>query len=172
MGLYSPLNDVSSDSIPILILVLVANFVSYLRSLFIRLLQSVGLLKLDMEDEVGDGMLVGVGSGLAGLVIASEQLKATRVFSYLECGEEGGAADGGGGFDTDCVVCLCGFKKGEKVRRLGCRHLFHKVCLDGWFDQLHWICPLCRFPLLSDDRVAATTERRIARGLVTWFSMR
>ncbi|KAJ4973924.1 hypothetical protein NE237_007098 [Protea cynaroides] len=172
MGLYSHLNDVSSDSIPILMVAIVANCVGYLRSLLIGFFQSIGFSRLDMVDEVGDGLFGAVGSGLAGLIVLAEQLNVNRVFSYSECGEkEGAAGGGGGGFDSDCVVCLCKFRNGEQVRRLGCRHLFHKECLDGWFDQLQWRCPLCRFPLVSEDRVAAT-ERRVAGDLVSWFSLR
>ncbi|XP_043696039.1 E3 ubiquitin-protein ligase RHA2A-like [Telopea speciosissima] len=179
MGLYGGgLYDVSSDSIPVLMVAIVANCVRYLRSLFIWLLQSVGLSRLDVVDEVGDRLVGGVSSSLAGLIILGEQLKANRVFSYCvsekdgggACGGGGGDGDGDGGFDTDCMVCLCKFTKGEQVRRLECRHLFHKECLDGWFDQFHWRCPLCRSPLVSDERLAAT-ENRVTRDLITWFRM-
>ncbi|XP_042504792.1 E3 ubiquitin-protein ligase RHA2A-like [Macadamia integrifolia] len=167
MGLCSHLNDISSDSIPILVLAIVANCVGYLRSLLLGFLQSVGFSRLNTVDEVaGDGHFGPVGSGLAGLIVLAEQLNVNRVFSYSEHGEEetAGAGVGGcgnGGFDfVDCVVCLCRFTNGEQVTRLGCRHLFHKACLDGWFDQFNWNCPLCRFPFVSEDPVAATDCRR------------
>ncbi|KAJ4959781.1 hypothetical protein NE237_019691 [Protea cynaroides] len=116
----------------------------------------MGFSRLDMVDEVGDGLFGAVGSNLTGLIILAEQLNVNRVFSYSDYGEEEAVhGGGGGGFDLECVVCLCGFRNGEQVRRLGCRHLFHKVCLDGWFDQVNWSCPLCRFPLVSDEHVAA-----------------
>ncbi|XP_043701969.1 E3 ubiquitin-protein ligase RHA2A-like [Telopea speciosissima] len=165
MGLCSHLNDVSTDSIPILVLVLVANFLSYLRSLVIGFLQSMGFSRLNMVDEVvDDGLFAPVGSGLAGLIVLAEQLNVNRVFSYS------GEQDGGGFDFVDCVVCLCRFTNGEQVRRLGCCHLFHKECLDGWFDQFNWNCPLCRLPFVSEDHVAAT-ERRVAGDIVNWFSM-
>ncbi|KAJ4960585.1 hypothetical protein NE237_020495 [Protea cynaroides] len=116
----------------------------------------MGFSRLDMVDEVGDGLFGVVGSNLTGLIILAEQLNVNRVFSYSDYGEEEAARGRrGGGFDLECVVCLCGFRNGEQVRRLGCRHLFHKVCLDGWFDQINWSCPLCRFLLVSDEHVAA-----------------
>lgn len=44
-----------------------------------------------------------------------------------------------------CCVCLCRFKEDEDVSELCyCQHLFHKVCLEKWFDNQHTTCPLCR----------------------------
>ncbi|KAJ4974483.1 hypothetical protein NE237_007657 [Protea cynaroides] len=60
-----------------------------------------------MVDEVGDGLFGAVGLGLAELIVLAKQLNVNQVFSYSECGEkEGEAATSGGGFDSDCVVCL------------------------------------------------------------------
>ncbi|XP_010249389.1 PREDICTED: E3 ubiquitin-protein ligase RHA2A-like [Nelumbo nucifera] len=163
MGLYGQLSDVSSDSIPILMVAIVANCVNYLRSLLFGLLKSMGFSRFLHVDEVGDGLLGAVGSGLAGLIVLADQLDVSRVSSYC-------SADDGDGIESDCVVCLCRLTDGDQVRRLECRHVFHKDCLDGWFDHLNWNCPLCRSPLVSEERVAAT-ERRVAADLVTWFSL-
>ncbi|XP_010279400.1 PREDICTED: E3 ubiquitin-protein ligase RHA2A-like [Nelumbo nucifera] len=165
MGLYSHLSDVSSDSIPLLLVAIVANCVNYLRSLLFEFLQSMGFSRFLHVEEVGDGLLGAVGSGLAGLIVLADQLKVNGgVSSY--CG-----SDDGEGTELDCVVCLCRLKDGDQVRRLECRHVFHKDCLDGWLNHLNWNCPLCRSPLVSEERLAAT-ERRVAADLVTWFSMR
>lgn len=44
-----------------------------------------------------------------------------------------------------CCVCLCRFKEEEDVSELCyCQHLFHKICLEKWFDNQHTTCPLCR----------------------------
>nr|XP_017222294.1 PREDICTED: probable E3 ubiquitin-protein ligase XERICO [Daucus carota subsp. sativus] len=44
-----------------------------------------------------------------------------------------------------CCVCLSKFKQDEDVSELCyCQHLFHKVCLEKWFDNQHSTCPLCR----------------------------
>ncbi|KAJ9708293.1 hypothetical protein PVL29_000380 [Vitis rotundifolia] len=162
MGLQSQLNDVSSDSIPLLLVAIIANCVAYIRSLLLGLFQSMGLSRFD-ADEVEDGLLGAVGSGLASLIVLAEQLNLNRVFSY-RYGEDGGAA-------SDCVVCLCRLREGDQVRRLACRHVFHKECFDGWLDHLNFNCPLCRSPLVSDERVALT-QRRVGGDLVTWFSLR
>ncbi|KAJ4977084.1 hypothetical protein NE237_002190 [Protea cynaroides] len=130
MGLYSHLNYVSSDSIPILMVAVVTNCVGHLRSLLIGFFQSIGFSRLDMVDEVGDGLFGAVGSGLAELIVLVEQLNNNWVFSYSECGEkEGGATAGGSGFDSNCVVCLCKFRNGEQVRLEGERKGKRRVIL-------------------------------------------
>ncbi|KAJ7956880.1 RING/U-box superfamily protein [Quillaja saponaria] len=54
----------------------------------------------------------------------------------------------------DCSVCLSEFEDGEKIRKLNCKHSFHKDCLDKWFQQYLATCPLCRNKVLPDDVVA------------------
>lgn len=161
MGLQSQLNDVSSDSIPLLLVALIANCVSYVRSVLLGLLpQRFG------PEPVDDGLL---GSGLAGLIVLAEQLNLNRVFSYRY-------SDGGAGGGSDCVVCLSTLIPGDQVRRLSCRHVFHKDCFDGWLGHLNFSCPLCRSPLVSaaaaDESVELTRRRRVGSDLVAWFSLR
>ncbi|KAI4988470.1 RING-H2 finger protein ATL67-like [Hordeum vulgare subsp. vulgare] len=46
--------------------------------------------------------------------------------------------------DTTCVVCLAEYADGDELRRLpGCRHAFHRQCVDEWLRQRP-SCPLCR----------------------------
>ncbi|XP_059655453.1 E3 ubiquitin-protein ligase RHA2A [Cornus florida] len=165
MGLQGQLSDVSSESIPILVVAVVASCVSYLRSLLFALLRPMGLSPRFDSDEVDEGLLGAVGSGLSGLILLAEQLNLNRVFSY-RYGEDGGATAG-----SDCVVCLSGLRDGDQVRKLACRHIFHKDCFEGWLDHLNFNCPLCRSPLVSEERVALT-DRRVNGDLVTWFSLR
>uniref|UniRef100_A0ACD5ZQD8 Uncharacterized protein n=1 Tax=Avena sativa TaxID=4498 RepID=A0ACD5ZQD8_AVESA len=48
-----------------------------------------------------------------------------------------------------CAVCLGDFHGAALVRRpRGCRHVFHRACLDRWAAHAHRTCPLCRAPLL------------------------
>ncbi|XP_041013085.1 probable E3 ubiquitin-protein ligase XERICO [Juglans microcarpa x Juglans regia] len=45
----------------------------------------------------------------------------------------------------ECCVCLCRFEAEQEVSELSCKHFFHKVCLEKWFDNYnHNTCPLCR----------------------------
>ncbi|KAL6861662.1 hypothetical protein ACP4OV_017362 [Aristida adscensionis] len=48
-----------------------------------------------------------------------------------------------------CAVCLGDFHGAAEVRRpRGCRHVFHRACLDRWAAHGRRTCPLCRAPLL------------------------
>lgn len=162
MGLCSDLKDVSSDSVPLLLVAMAAHCVCYLRSWLFCILQSMGLSKIDGGDVViassADGQAL--WSGLAGMIALAQQLNTKhRAFGFGD----------GDGSNPDCVVCLCGLKEGEQVRRLDCSHVFHRECLDGWFDHSNLSCPLCRAPLVPEEHVAGV-ERRMGRDLLTWFS--
>ncbi|CAI0428863.1 unnamed protein product [Linum tenue] len=51
---------------------------------------------------------------------------------------------------AECAVCLSEFARGESVRRLDCKHLFHRDCVDKWLTAAAAAgrgvtsCPLCR----------------------------
>ena len=47
-----------------------------------------------------------------------------------------------------CCICLQNFKEKEKVRKLPCKHNFHKKCIDKWFSKADDLsCPICRSKL-------------------------
>ncbi|OIW06957.1 hypothetical protein TanjilG_18345 [Lupinus angustifolius] len=167
MGLQNQLNDVSSGSIPLLLLAQIAIYFNYLRSFLFTLFQSLGLSRFRTDQIVHDGFFSAVGSGLAGLIILSDQLSLNNHFFYTYSTS---AADGHNS-NNDCVFCQNTFNDGDQVRMLPCRHVFHSRCFDGWLRHLNFNCPLCRSSLISDERVAHT-EARIGRELVSWFSMR
>ncbi|CAI8610905.1 unnamed protein product [Vicia faba] len=58
---------------------------------------------------------------------------------------------------TTCAVCLNKMKMEDEVRELmNCSHLFHRECIDKWFehgyennDNCNQTCPLCRAPLIT-----------------------
>lgn len=54
----------------------------------------------------------------------------------------------------DCAVCLSDFEDGEMVRKLNCKHTFHRDCLDKWLEEYLATCPLCRTKVLPDEIVA------------------
>ncbi|XP_008787916.2 E3 ubiquitin-protein ligase RHA2A-like [Phoenix dactylifera] len=164
MGLPNRLHDASSDSIPILLVVAAAGWVSYFRSLLLCLLHSLGLLRLHPSSAAADDPLFSAaGSGLAGLVVVAS---SGRPFAYEALRS---AAAEGEREDPACVVCLCELADGDRVRRLACCHVFHSECLDGWFDQMNLNCPLCRSPLAAEER-RADADRRIGAELVAWLS--
>lgn len=45
--------------------------------------------------------------------------------------------------NVTCPVCLEDFSDGDRVRRVGCHHLFHTDCIDPWLRK-HPACPVCR----------------------------
>ncbi|KAH6810116.1 hypothetical protein C2S51_027899 [Perilla frutescens var. frutescens] len=165
MGLQNQLSDVSSESFIILTVVLIGKSARYLRSLISTILRAVGVFSSpDHRPHSGSSLYdVVVGSGLAGVILLCEQLNLNRVCSY-----KNQSGDGGDRFGSDCVVCLSRFADGDAVRMLACRHVFHKDCFDGWIDHLNFSCPLCRAPLVSDERVECT-RRRVAGDLLAWF---
>ncbi|KAF7056640.1 hypothetical protein CFC21_064027 [Triticum aestivum] len=46
--------------------------------------------------------------------------------------------------NTTCAVCLAQYADGDELRWLpGCRHTFHRLCVDEWLRRRP-SCPLCR----------------------------
>ena len=45
----------------------------------------------------------------------------------------------------ECPICLVTFSNGDRCRRLPppCEHVFHKECIDTWF-QSSVLCPMCK----------------------------
>ncbi len=41
-----------------------------------------------------------------------------------------------------CRICLQRYLEGQHVRRLPCRHKFHKDCIDNWLLHQHATCPV------------------------------
>lgn len=179
MGLQNQLMDVSSESFPILVVALLANCVCSLRSFFLTVFQSFGLFSFTRFNDPSDSYQIdaalcdAVGSGLAGVIMIAEQLNLNRMFSYEYRQEKFGCGGGddGSGSGLKCVFCLNRLCEGERVRKLTCRHVFHKDCLDGWLDEQHFDCPLCRCPLVTDERVKLT-RRQVTGDIFAWFSLR
>ena len=158
MGLQGQLSDVSSDSIPLMLLSLLAVFLGRLRSFLHRPCDPDSNLTVDDSSSI-------IASGLANIIVLADQLSLNRLFSYRCVGEGGG---------SDCVVCLSKLREGEEVRKLECRHVFHKRCLEGWLHCLNFTCPLCRSALVADGCVSKT-QRRVGRDLISclaphWFT--
>ncbi|XP_069153007.1 E3 ubiquitin-protein ligase RHA2A [Solanum lycopersicum] len=163
MGLQNQLSDVSTESIPILLVTLLANCIANLRSIIFTFLQFIGVSVNPIQIEE-NAIYDAVGSGLAGVVMLAEQLNLNRMFSYAFDDQSAGSS---------CVFCLNRLIDGENVRKLDCKHVFHKACFDGWLDTFNFNCPICRSSLsvVSDERVEVT-RRRVAWDVIEWFSLR
>jgi len=57
---------------------------------------------------------------------------------------------------AECSICFTDTDPGDsqQYRALSCGHIFHRECIDQWFDQ-HNTCPLCR------STMAASTSIRL-----------
>lgn len=71
------------------------------------------------------------------------------VMSFAELSRELGC---GVHLPEGCAVCLHEFEGPAEVRRpIGCRHVFHRGCLDRWAAHGRRTCPLCRAALVPDE---------------------
>ncbi|CAH8381721.1 unnamed protein product [Eruca vesicaria subsp. sativa] len=136
MGLQGQLSDVSTDSIPLMLVALLATLFKHVRSFFLRFSNPHTSV-----DDAAASSSASVTSGLANLAVLADQLKLNRLFSYSYVDNAA----------SDCIVCLSTLKTGEEVRKLDCRHVFHKTCLEGWLQHLNFNCPLCRSTLLAHE---------------------
>lgn len=46
------------------------------------------------------------------------------------------------GEEEKCTICCTDFEDAEDVRKLPCKHLYHKECIEKWLD-LKTKCPVC-----------------------------
>eukprot|EP00914_Ancora_sagittata_P016747 GHVO01033213.1.p1 GENE.GHVO01033213.1~~GHVO01033213.1.p1 ORF type:complete len:221 (+),score=24.93 GHVO01033213.1:155-817(+) len=56
-----------------------------------------------------------------------------------------------------CVVCLADIVGDSEIRQLGCKHVFHKICIDQWFVK-HVTCPICIRDVTPSSRPPSTPE--------------
>lgn len=52
--------------------------------------------------------------------------------------------------DVKCLVCQFQYEIGDIVRKLPCKHYFHKECVDPWLGGKDH-CPYCRQCIILDD---------------------
>ncbi|KAI0036573.1 hypothetical protein K488DRAFT_40943 [Vararia minispora EC-137] len=45
---------------------------------------------------------------------------------------------------VECIICLENFVKGDRVRVLPCKHIFHLKEVDEWLIQRKKLCPICK----------------------------
>jgi len=63
--------------------------------------------------------------------------------------------------DDTCRVCLECYSTGQSIRALGCKHAFHRDCIDSWCvgtTTRNGVngCPLCRTPVVKRPQDAAS----------------
>ncbi|GAV72272.1 zf-RING_2 domain-containing protein/zf-RING_3 domain-containing protein, partial [Cephalotus follicularis] len=61
---------------------------------------------------------------------------------------------------NQCAVCKDAFERGNEVKQMPCKHIYHEECILPWLE-MHNSCPVCRYELPTDD---PDYENRVARG--------
>ena len=56
-----------------------------------------------------------------------------------------------------CPICLDEYEQEDQVCAKGCRHLYHRHCLEHWLHQKGHACPYCRKIMISDEEIALYT---------------
>ncbi|KAF7056641.1 hypothetical protein CFC21_064028 [Triticum aestivum] len=118
------------------------------------------------QRSVVDDVELGHGCAAAGIDEAVLPAYTTTVYSLAAArrrGEGQMAAAEPSPDDTDtthttCAVCLAEYADGDELRRLpGCKHAFHRLCVDEWLRRRP-SCPLCRTSPPATRAPAATTD--------------
>nr|XP_043607771.1 E3 ubiquitin-protein ligase RHA2B-like [Erigeron canadensis] len=60
----------------------------------------------------------------------------------------------------ECSVCLSGLEEGDEIRKLRCKHVFHRGCVDTWLENDRATCPICRRLVLPEAIVVKYRQRR------------
>ena len=47
-------------------------------------------------------------------------------------------------FSENCSICYTDFQKNDFVRIMGCKHIYHKDCIDQWLLRYENTCPICK----------------------------
>mmetsp|Transcript_5329 Transcript_5329/g.12824 ORF Transcript_5329/g.12824 Transcript_5329/m.12824 type:complete len:270 (-) Transcript_5329:129-938(-) len=66
--------------------------------------------------------------------------KYTKCFPYSSGGSSAAQLNG---CELECSICFGPYIEGEHIRKLHCRHHFHRRCVDVWLVEHQNKCPLC-----------------------------
>lgn len=53
--------------------------------------------------------------------------------------------------DKHCAICMEVYQTKDTLLILPCNHLYHKECIQTWFNKSH-LCPYCRLDLKNIDQ--------------------
>ncbi|KAE8772694.1 hypothetical protein D1007_55221 [Hordeum vulgare] len=87
---------------------------------------------------------IGHGCSAAGINKAVLAAYTTTMYSGAEASADGDQPLDDADTHTSCAVCLAEYADGDELRWLpGCKHAFHRLCVDEWLRRRP-SCPLCR----------------------------
>ena len=49
-----------------------------------------------------------------------------------------------------CVICMENYKENDEVETLPCFHIFHKNCIEQWFNNNNNNCPICKNDITNE----------------------
>ena len=49
-----------------------------------------------------------------------------------------------------CVICMENYKEDDEVETLPCFHIFHKICIEEWFNNNNNNCPICKNEITNE----------------------
>lgn len=52
-----------------------------------------------------------------------------------------------------CIICMYNYQENQILRKLGCGHKFHRVCIDEWLIK-SYLCPVCRTDLMGTGKTS------------------
>ncbi|KAH7098516.1 hypothetical protein BKA62DRAFT_713033 [Auriculariales sp. MPI-PUGE-AT-0066] len=59
---------------------------------------------------------------------------------------------------TQCAICLGDFERGDRVRILPCRHVFHLDEVDAWLIGRKKVCPICKSDVTAHLRALQAAQ--------------
>jgi hypothetical protein len=57
-----------------------------------------------------------------------------------------------------CLICLDEYEEEDEIRVMGCRHAFHRGCVDTWLQTGKNNCPACRSMGVASTSTATSTQ--------------
>jgi len=115
-----------------------------------------------------DPFLEGFLDGFRSAALSRMTQEPRRGLSSVELEKHAPTRDAGYPCGKACAVCLEEPAHGSCVRELPCSHVYHRECIDRWFD-LSNCCPTCRKPVRPDEHTPIIPTRdQIRPDLDSW----
>jgi len=104
--------------------------------------------EVDIDNMSRDDLLAlseRIGSVKVGLTRRQVQSLPLHTYTGTHSGDQD-SSDDEDGKAPSCVICVCELERGDEVRTLPCKHMFHRACIDKWLTSDAFgakSCPVC-----------------------------